>query len=389
MKKEDLLNLINDDDLGLLDIKSKNSSTATAEDRLVSSFFEINNFILEHGKEPQAGGDLQEHQLASRLKSIREDKEKIKTLVNFDEYNLLGTEPKEIRSMKDIFEDDDLGILDSTDESLYDLRNVSAYRERNAAEYIAHRKPCRDFEKYEHLFQKCQADLASGKRKLLPFESRQQLKEKSFYVLNGILLYVDEIGKTYLDKYRNIDGRQRCIFENGTESEMLYRSLSRRLYENGHVVSENLDSLDLIKNFNSIDESDNKTGFIYIVRSLSENPKIKSLENLYKIGFSTIPVEDRIKNASEEPTYLMAPVQIITSFECYNFNPQKLELLLHNFFGAACLNVDVFDSDNKRYTPREWFVAPLEIIEKAIHLIIDGGIINYQYDLASQQITLK
>ena len=170
---------------------------------------------------------------------------------------------------------------------------------------------------------------------------------------------------------------------------MLYRSLSRRLYENGHVVSENLDSLDLIKNFNSIDESDNKTGFIYIVRSLSENPKIKSLENLYKIGFSTIPVEDRIKNASEEPTYLMAPVQIITSFECYNFNPQKLELLLHNFFGAACLNVDVFDSDNKRYTPREWFVAPLEIIEKAIHLIIDGGIINYQYDLASQQITLK
>jgi hypothetical protein len=165
----------------------------------------------------------------------------------------------------------------------------------------------------------------------------------------------------------------------------------KRLYENGHAVSENSDTtpVHVFKSFNSITDEDSQTGYIYIVKSLSDNPGISSLENLYKIGFSTMSVEERVKNAVIDPTYLMAPVKIISTFECYNFNPQKLEQLLHNFFGTACLNVDIFDANNKRFTPREWFIAPLEVIEKAIELIISGGVVNYRYEPTHRKIVLR
>jgi hypothetical protein len=108
--------------------------------------------------------------------------------------------------------------------------------------------------------------------------------------------------------------------------------------------------------------------------------EIANTKNLYKIGYSTVPVQERVKNAAEEPTYLMAKVKVISVFECYNLNPQKFELLLHTFFGRACLNVDVFDKQGKRFSPREWFIAPLHIIEAAANMLINGDIVNYRYD---------
>ncbi len=391
MNREDLINLINDDDLGLLAIKPQKDSSITSEERLVASFLEINNFINENGREPKSGGDLHEHQLASRLKSIREDKGKSGTLLDYDEYNLLNVQNKEIVSIKDVFEDDDFGLLDNIDKSLFELKNVPKFKERESADFIAHRKPCKNFKDYEEMFKQCQKELSTGKRKILKFKSDQQIKEKSFFVLNGILLFIDEIGETHIDRYGKIDGRQRCIFENGTESSMLFRSLVKRLYENGYGISERMDNTDelILKNFNVITDEDKQTGYIYILKSLSSNPRIKSLENLYKIGFSTTSIEDRIKNATEEPTFLYAPVSIVTTFECYNLNPQKLEQLLHNFFGTSCLNIDIFDANGKRFVPREWFIAPLDVIEQAIKLIINGGIVNYRYDQVKQEIGLR
>jgi len=386
MKKEDLLNLINDDDLGLLSIKPKNSSVITADERLVASFLEINNFIQENNREPEVGKELKEHQLAARLKSLRADKEKIEALLDYDEYNLLDVESKEIKSMSDVFSDDDLGILNNQEESLFKYKNIPRKKKLSAADSIAHRKPCKDFEKYENIFIECQKDLTTGKRNLLKFTKDSQINEHTFFVLNGILLYIDKLGEKYLNKYKRWDSRLRCVFENATESNMLLRSLARSLYEGGYLVSGRKGEVGEIDKLN---KNDIMTGFIYIVKSLSDNPKIKSLENLYKIGFSTIQVEERIKNAKDDPTYLFAPVKIITVFECYNINPQKMEHLLHNFFGSACLNIDIFDENNKRYVPREWFIAPLQIIEKAVRLIISGGIVNYTYNLVRQEILLK
>ena len=145
----------------------------------------------------------------------------------------------------------------------------------------------------------------------------------------------------------------------------------------------------LIDTMQEISADDQQTGYIYVLRSLSSKEDISNKKDLYKIGYSSGSVEERIKNAEEDPTYLMAPVQIVTTFECFNLNPQKLELILHKFFAEVCLEVDVFDSTGKRHTPREWFIAPLPVIEEAIRLIISGEITGYRYDARTKLIRKK
>lgn len=390
-KRLTLEEIFANDELGLLEVKPKNSNSITADERLIASFQEINDFLSKNNREPEVGTDIQEHRLAIRLKSIRSDEGKKEALAEFDEFNLLGVSIKSIDSIDDVFDADDLDILGDNDEDLFDIKHVPNMKERASADNIAHRKACKDFDKYEDMFKVCQADLKAGKRKLLPFNSEKQVQEKRFFVLNGMLLYIDHIEETYVNKYGKLNGRQRCVFENGTESGMLLRSLVQRLYENGRAVSDNkeTDEKQILENFSGITEEDTNTGFIYVLKSKSQNEKIQSIENLFKIGFSSTPVEKRIANAEKDPTYLMAPVSIVTTFECYNFNPQKLEQLLHNFFGKSCLNIDIFDEKGQRNTPREWFIAPLNVIEKAIALIISGGIVNYRYDSNSEEIILR
>jgi len=390
MKKEDLQKIIDDDDLDLLVVKPKNAVIITTDERLKASFDEINEFMEKNSREPKEGQSVSEHQLSTRLKSIREDKNKIKVLEKFDKFELLEVVKKKISSVKDILDDDLLEILDDQEESLFEIKNIPQQKERAEIDFVARRKPCKDFVKFEKLFKECQKGLFSGKRKLIKFNEKQ-IKKGNFFVANGILLFINEIFETKKDENGKIDGRIRCIFENGTESGMLLRSLGKILYENGQAVSENLNTTErkVLENFNIINKKDKKTGFIYVLRSLSKDSRIRSIENLYKIGYSNVPVEERIKNASEDPTYLMAPVHIETTFECYNVKSKDLEQLLHNFFGSACLNLDIFDKKGKRHSPREWFIAPLDVIEKAVEMIISGGIVNYKYDLDQKEIILK
>lgn len=385
MKRDDLLVLISDDDLGLLTIKPNKTSQVTTDERLIASFLEINNFFQNSKREPELGSGLQEHQLASRLKSIREDKSKITKLLDYDEYNLLSVEIKKISTIKDIFSDDEFKILDNSDDTLFQLENLSKQTERSSADYISRRKPCKDFDKYKNVFIDSQNKLKSGIYKLKKLEKHNELKEKSLFVLGGVLGLIVKTYKLTINNQKKLNGRLRIIFENGTESNMLLQSLIKSLQDyNGWLVFESSS----IRS-SEVNQNDTHTGFIYILKSLSDDPKIRSIKNLYKIGYSTIPVEERIKNASTEPAYLMAPVKIITTFECFNFNPQKLEQLLHNFFGSSCLNVDVFGNNNNRYIPREWFIAPLIIIEETIELIINGGIVSYKYNSAEQVIVLR
>jgi hypothetical protein len=172
---------------------------------------------------------------------------------------------------------------------------------------------------------------------------------------------------------------------------MLKRSVEKILYANGQVVSENKEDVNqsFLEKFSDITEEDAAAGYIYVLRSKSKDARIASMENLYKIGYSTDAVEERIKNAEKEPTYLMAPVQIESAWKCFNMNPQKLEQLLHNFFGSACLNIDIYDENKKRHTPREWFVAPFDVIEQAIELIISGEVVEYRYDGGARDIVVR
>lgn len=380
-KDKRLKEIFESDPFGLLNIKPSSSPARNEDERLVASFQEINDFYEKNKREPEPGNSIQEHKLYSRLKSMRENENKMMALEPEDKYGLLKVEKKEIKFLEDVLGDDALGILDSDAESIFTLKHVS--KETTMPDYVARRKPCKDFENFEHLFKACQADLSSGKRKIWPFAKEQQIAKGYFFVLKGILLYIAEVSQRENVKGKT-NARLRCIFENGTESDMLLRSLSAELYKDGRRVTEHVDKL--LDGFNNISEEDEETGYIYILKSQSEKHEIKSIDNLYKVGFSRVPVEERIKNASQQPTYLMAPVSVITAYKCYNMNPQKLEQLLHTFFGKSCLNVDVYDNEGKRHTPREWFIAPLPIIEQAIYFILNGEIVNYQYNSEKQEI---
>ena len=385
-KKKTLEDIFNDDDFGILDSKPKASTIKTEDERLVESFQEINAFFEKHQREPKSN-DVAEFKLLSRLKSLRADKNKIGVLKPFDKFNLLG-EKEEITSVKDILNDDDLGILD-TDETLeiFKLKNVPSSKEREETDFVARRKPIKEkeFALYETAFKKVHQELREGKRKLNEFKDvEQNLEQGKYYLLDGLLLFLEKDGikdRQIGDRTRK-DGRTTIIFENGTQSNMYYRSLAKALYNNGKIVSDTDSEAEnqLFKNANIVNESDLETGWIYIAKSKSTKPEISSLKDLYKIGYSTVPVKDRVKNAAKQPTYLMADVQVITSFKCYNLNAQKFEQLIQRFFAKVCLNLDVFDEKGKRYMPREWFIAPLGIIEKVVELIISGEIVNYSYD---------
>jgi hypothetical protein len=390
--------ILETDPLGLLEIKPKASSSISADERLIASFEEINNFLREHKREPERSRDISERKLYSRLKSLRETPQKAIALLEFDTFNLLGDVvipvPKEINTIDDILDDDVLGLLgeDVLDESdpadIFTLRNVPKLIDTQ--DYIAKRKPCDEFEKFEPLFKQIHANLSSKKMVTKPFKSERQITPRTFFVLQGMLVYVANMGKWEKRNFRNVDARLYCVFENGTESNMLLRSLAAALWRDGksrQVIDKN--QIELSDEKEQITSDDKATGYIYILRSLSEKPKIKEIKDLYKIGFSSNPVQQRIKNAEKDPTYLMANVMVITEFETYNLNPQILEKLLHIFFAEVCLNLDVFDGEGKRYTPREWFIAPLHVIETAVELLINGDIVNYRYDSQRQEIVVK
>lgn len=409
MDKDKILDeIFNNDPFGLLDYKPKASNVRTADERLLSSFQEINDFIDKYEEEPKANPkSISEFQLYSRLKNLREDLKKVSILKEHDKHNLLPSlepskvgEPaigygktKEFNNIDDILNDDLLDSLVGDDEGLFDFKHTPKNHQREQADFVARRKPCKDFYRYEQMLKEVQNDLANGKRKLVDFK-QNNLAEGAFYVHNGILFYLESISIDKKEHYREDgtrvreDGRTRCIFENGTESRMLKRSVEKILYANGRVVTENIEKTNenFIENFSDITDEDEEAGYIYVLKSKSTDEKIKSIKNLYKIGFSRIEVKERIRNSEKEPTYLMAPVSIENVWKCYNLNPQKLEQLLHNFFGNSCLDIDVFDLKGKRHTPREWFIAPKEIITQAVELIISGKIIDYRFDAENMVI---
>ena len=396
--KESILNeIFENDPFGLLIVKPKKSAARTSDERLAASFDEINDFIENNEREPRPDPtNISEYKLYSTLKGLRENEEKMMALEPQDKYGLLNIEKKEINSLDDILGDDSLDILGDDAEGLFTFKHTPKDYERAKADFVGKRFKCKDFDKYEHLFKEVQDDLALGKRKLVEF-NYDNLRKGEFYIHNGILLFLKDVDftkKTQKFKsgiHNRPDGRTVIIFENGTESNMMFQSLYKSLHTNGKMVTQNVDKVieEFTETFSGITNEDKETGHIYVLTSQSEKEDIASLENLYKIGYSSTSVQERIKNAENEPTYLMAPVKIESSWMCYNMNAQKFESLIHRFFGHTCLEIDVFNKNGIRHTPREWFIVPIEAIEQAISLIISGKIVDYRYDKQSKVIVRK
>jgi hypothetical protein len=377
--------IINNDPHGLLEIKLA-SKSITSDQRLEESFLEIVNFYKTHRKEPQEVNEINERKLAIRLKELKKNPEKIKLLKNLDTENLLGS-AVEYKSVDDILDNDFLGILNIDDyKELFDLENIKF--DKNKTDFIARRKPCSDFHKFENNFKKIHEDLKNKKRKLLTFKE-QDLQEGRYFLLDGLLTFLEKVDlqeRTFNDKSQGQrtrkDNRIRCIFENGLESNMYYRSLQKLLYENGKYISEtNEEALNLFKkNLGNINNEDKISGRVYILKSLSKKPEISSIKNLYKIGFSKNTVENRIRNAKNDPTFLMDEVEVVDEINIYNVSALKFENLVQIFFAKRCLDIFIIDSHGNEVKPKEWFSVPLRVIKRAIQLIESGEIVNYIYD---------
>ena len=389
--------IFNEDDFGLLDSNEKKSVIKTDEDRLLESFEEINSFFEKNKREPSTSS-IAEYSLLARLKEFRNNENKKRIVKPFDRFNLLGEVEYETPSIDEILNDDELGLLDSDgDNSIFEFKHTPQIDKRAKADSIAQRKSLSDddFAKYEVMFQNVHRDLKLGRRKMLPFkDAEKNLREGNFYLVDGLLAYLEtsEAEKVLKDKDGiRKDGPTFTIFENGTVSNLLFRSLAKAIQKNGKLITQPIDDIeiDLAINSGMVKEEDLQSGWIYILKSKSENPEIKNIKNLYKIGFSKVPVETRIKNASREATYLYGDVEIVVKYSCYNMNTQSFESLLHRLFASVCLDIDLYDADGKRVIPREWFVVPLNVINEAIELFISGGIVNYRFDSRINELVLK
>ncbi|MEI6865977.1 GIY-YIG nuclease family protein [Flavicella sp.] len=400
-KKPTLDDIFNDDTFGLLDSKVKTSTVKTDEDRLVDSFEEINTFFDKNNREPNKSS-MSEYGLMAKLKNFREKESQKKTLKPFDRHNLLGFVEMEKPTIDAILnEDDDLGLLDlDNDLDIFKFKHTPKPEDRAESDFVARRKAMKekDFAKYETMFQKVHKEIKEGKRKVLPFKNiEKNLHIGDYYLMDGILLYLESANlkqEEWEQKSGNrmrIEGRTRTIFENGTYSNMLYRSLGKQIQKSGKLITNTYEKLEqeLFVNTGLVKEEDLQTGWVYVLKSKSTNSKISNIKDLYKIGFASTSVDDRIKNAKNEATYLFADVKKVATYKVYNRNADKLESLLHRFFAKACLDIDLFNEKGQRLNPREWFVVPFGVIEEVIELILNENIVNYKYDTVNKRIILK
>ena len=361
------------------------------EERIIAGFEEIQHFAEKHGLAPQHGEDrdIFERLYAVRLDRLRALEECRTLLVPLDRQGLLSGARIATAPTETIDEDELMAELAGAagDCGITELRHVRASSEKRAAEEIANRTVCEDFDSFKPLFERVQRELKSGIRQALPVDRMDEIKlseiqPRQFFIVGGQIAYVAEVGEDFKTEYDRRDSRLRVIYDNGTESNLLARSFQRSLYpdkENAGRIITNPDAGPLFAEEHDAD--DLASGTIYVLRSKSDNPIVTAnREVLHKIGVTGGRVETRLANASLDPTFLMADVEVIATYELFNINRIKLENLVHRVFDSAQMEIEILDRFGNPVKPREWFLVPLFIINEAVERIKNGTITQYIYE---------
>lgn len=384
-----------DDDDALLaelgvEVEAKRTNSRTPEEeRIIAGFEEIQRFYETHKRLPQhgEGTDIFERLYAVRLDRIRQFDSSRSIIEPLDYQGLLGMQSVMTDGELDELDDDallaELGVEAAVSE-ITTLTHVRSISEKRAAEEIANRERCEDFETFRPLFDQVQADLKSGVRTTRPFVKdsgflKAEITAGQFFVLGGQTVYVAEVGEPIKAPNGETDARLRAIYSNGTESNILLRSLQRALYkdETGRRITEPTAGPLFA---DETDDGDLASGKIYVLRSKSDDPVIaQNRELIHKIGVTGGSVERRIANAKFDATFLLAEVEVIATYELFNINRTKLENLIHRVFGSARLDLEIKDRFGKPVIPREWFLVPLFVIDEAVERIRNGTISNFRY----------
>jgi len=390
MDDDELLNA-----LGIEVAPLKVGSRTPREERIIAGFEDILRFHQAHGRAPQhgEGRDIFERLYALRLDQLPEAQALLAAL---DTPALLAHSSAITTSNVDDLDEDallaELGVSnEQVENDITQLRNVRAYQERRAAEEIADRTKCADFERFEHLFQKVQRELKSGVRKLIQLETRSldEIQKGTFFVVGGQVAYVAEERGEFTTQYDRRDMRLRVIYDNGTESDVLQRSLQRALHRDkvARLITEPAAG----PLFGESPEPDDiESGTIYVLRSLSNHPYVAEHRQLiHKIGVTGGKVETRIAGAEKDATYLLAEVEVVATYKLSNLNRKKLENLFHRVFAAAQLDLTIQDRFGHPVKPREWFLVPLQVIDETVERIRDGSIVDFAYNTAAARLISK
>ncbi|MEE2943814.1 MAG: GIY-YIG nuclease family protein [Pseudomonadota bacterium] len=355
------------------------------EERVIAGFEEIQRFVETQGRAPLHGenNDIFERIYAVRLDRLRELPDCRQLLEPLDHQDLLAN-ATEISPDADINLDVDallaeLGVEVETPD-ITELRHVRSAAEKKAAEEIANRQKCEDFDRFKPLFEQVQNELDTGLRTTRAFEKKAEIAPGRFFIVGGQKAYVAEMDEAFLTAQGMTDARLRVIFDNGTESNMLMRSLQRALHkdEAGRRITDP-SAGPLFADHTA--DGDEASGTIYVLRSKSNLPIVKEHRDvLHKIGVTSGEVERRIANAKIDATFLLADVEVVATYELFNINRTKLENLIHRIFESARLDIEIKDRFGNPVVPREWFLIPFSVIDEAVERIKDGTIRNYRYD---------
>jgi T5orf172 domain len=368
------------------------------EERIIAGFEDILRFREAHKRAPQQGEErgIFERVYAVRLDQLRKLPEAHALLAELDKPGLLSGAPAMPIDVNELDEDAllaELGVSsdpsDHTDITV--LRHVRSLSERQVAEEIADRTPCEDFDKFQPLFERTERELNDGIRKAIPFKGEASVDQGNFFIVGGQFAYVAEKGEEFESSSRQPDARLRLIYGNGTESNLLQRSLQRALTQDGN--GRRLSDPDAGPLFGPLfgdaaEPDDISTGTIYVLRSLSKHPFVSENRMLiHKIGVTGGKVETRIADAENQATYLLAPVEIVAQYKLHNLNRTKMENIFHRLFSTVQLDLTIEDRFGKLVKPREWFVVPLHVIDEAVERIRDGTITELVYDPQTARLT--
>lgn len=381
-------------ELGIVVDAKPTSSHGPREERIIAGFEDIQRYMDEHGHAPQhsENGDIFERLYAVRLDRIREQQECRDLCIGLDRQGLLSGDQAKF-SNADIDLDDDALLaelgLDAVAPAITDLRHVRSSAERKAAEDIANREVCADFATFKPLFEQVQRDLDQGIRETRPFELKAEIEPGRFFIVGGQKAYVAEKGETTVTDHGRTDARLRVVFDNGTESNMLMRSLQRALNkdEAGRRITDPVAG-PLFSG--EVEADDQASGTIYVLRSKSDHPTVAANRELvHKIGVTSNDVKQRIAGARLQTTYLMADVELIATYKLFNISRSKLETLIHRIFAPVRLDIQIQDRFGRPVVPEEWFLVPFFVIDEAVEKIKDGTITQYMYDPASAALILR
>ncbi|MBY5832035.1 GIY-YIG nuclease family protein [Rhizobium ruizarguesonis] len=379
---------ISDDDLlaelGAAPEANRQSARTPREERIIAGFEDIIGFREEHGRVPQHGEerDIFERLYAVRLDRLRAQEDCRTLLHGFDRFGLLAIPSAD--SNDDDMDDDallaELGMEPVGDVDLTELAHVKPRAEVRAAEEVADRTPCLDFETFKPLFARVKEDLDRAARETRRFGEDADVKQGEFFVLGGQMAFVAALGDEFKTDYGRLDRRLRVVFDNGTESDLLLRSFQRALYKDDagrRITDPNAGPL-----FGeAADDEDLASGTIYVLRSKSDHPDVAAHRDLiHKVGVTGGTVDARISHAAFDSTYLLADVEVVATYKLFNINRTRLENVLHRVLSPARLDLTIQDRFGNPVKPKEWYLVPLHVIDEVVARVKDGTIKLYEYD---------